>query len=317
MASYDHFSADNVALAGARDIGVFRDGKKIGRIPLGSLRPPNSERRLYSFGVISDTHINQENKPNANSNVEKAATFFSEEKDVGFVCICGDLVSSGDDEAAWISCEAYANRIGKPAHKISGNHEPWTNNASKELMKHHTGNQNVWFTKEYGEDVFLFLGVEKYIERNSRYYQNYSMATIRSIQRFLDENRNKRCFIFQHVPLLEGFEDYDIFGNYTEGFLPLSIYTHYKNITVFHGHTHRPFSDHNGNKSANINRKMGFRSVHIPALCDHCEGYVVDVYPDGIHLRGLNFETGYIPIASYFIDTQLESVSEYKYEEGD
>lgn len=308
MASYNHFSNDNVALVGSRDIGVFRDGEKVGRIPLGSLRQPNRMRRLYSFGIISDTHINQSGKPNANWNMGKAADFFESETDVEFVCNCGDLVGDGTDETAWKAYKVDVDRIGKPVYSIGGNHEQWIFDVVPSFMKDYVGNQSVWFSKVVLDDVFFFLGTYEYINTSGG-VQRFLRDDVLAIQKLLDDNRNKRCFVFHHVPITSEFE-YNIFGEYTKGSLPMSLFKHYKNITVFSGHTHSPFSKHMTNKSANVNRNNGFRAVHVPALCDHCEGYVVDVYEDGIHLRGMNFKTGYIPIASYWVDTSLVDVSE-------
>ena len=40
------------------------------------------------------------------------------------------------------------------------------------------------------------------------------------------------------------------------------------------------------------------------------EGYVVDVYKTGIHLRGRDFVKGeFLPIASYWLDTTLQNVA--------
>lgn len=324
MTAYDGFSKDNVAPAGARDIGVYKDGAKVGRIPLGSLRQPNRWRRLYSFGVISDTHIDQTSKPNANGNFEKAIAFFNKMDDVEFVCCCGDLVGDGDIESHWITYSNKVSRLEKPIYVLGGNHECFVVNEVPTLvpgyMKTYAGNDAAWHYKEINGDAFLFLGIYRYMQIEhddgvTRYYQRYRKEDILAIQKHLEDNKNKRCFVFQHVPIIEGFGDYNIFEEHNIGVLPMSVYQHYKNITVFHGHTHRPFSDHVRNKDANVNRNLGFRSVHVPALCDYCQGYVVDVYEDGIHLRGLNFETGYIPIASYWINTQLVDVSEYTYKE--
>jgi hypothetical protein len=39
------------------------------------------------------------------------------------------------------------------------------------------------------------------------------------------------------------------------------------------------------------------------------EGYVVDVYENGIHLRGRDFVKGeFLPIASYWLDTTLQTI---------
>ena len=67
-------------------------------------------------------------------------------------------------------------------------------------------------------------------------------------------------------------------------------------------------------------------SVHIPSLSvprgttsavnpsivnvyAESEGYVVDVYKNGIHLRGRDFVKGeFLPIASYWLDTTLQEI---------
>ena len=71
---------------------------------------------------------------------------------------------------------------------------------------------------------------------------------------------------------------------------------------------------------ANIDRVFGCWSVHVPSIAvprtdadgDHefqteyedSEGYVVDVYPDGIHLRGRDFvKDEFLPIASLLLGT--------------
>lgn len=76
---------------------------------------------------------------------------------------------------------------------------------------------------------------------------------------------------------------------------------------------------------ANIDRVFGCWSVHVPSIAvprtdadgdfvfqteyQDSEGYVVDVYPDGIHLRGRDFVKGkFLPIASYWLDTTLQTV---------
>ena len=81
-------------------------------------------------------------------------------------------------------------------------------------------------------------------------------------------------------------------------------------------------------KRANYSEAFGYRSVHIPSLCvprdivdgtltniyADSEGYVVDVYEDGIHLRGRDFVKGeFLPIASYWLDTTLQTIPEGTY----
>lgn len=317
MASYNHFSNDNVALVGSRDIGVFKNGEKIGRIPLGSLRQPNRERRIYSFGLISDLEIGESG---ADAKFRSALTYLGNNEDIEFVTICGDMVKAvreGESQTIkkpWFqSYQAIVLECanGKEIFAIGGNHEQWMFDVTAGYMKDYVGNQSVWNTKEFGNDIFLFLGTYQYIKNNNDGdFQKFLRKDVRAIEEVLNANRNKRCFVFHHTPFVNDAE-YNIFQEgYEKCALPRSLLQHYKNITVFSGHTHSQFEKHFGDKSANVNRNYGFRSVHVPSLGDYCEGYVVDVYEDGIHLRGLNFETGFIPVASYWIDTSLVDVSE-------
>ena len=74
---------------------------------------------------------------------------------------------------------------------------------------------------------------------------------------------------------------------------------------------------------ANIDNIFGCWSVHVPSitvprgpasptdptrveLYAESEGYVVDVYENGIHLRGRDFIKGeFLPIASYWLQTPI------------
>ena len=76
---------------------------------------------------------------------------------------------------------------------------------------------------------------------------------------------------------------------------------------------------------ANYEKVLGCHSVHVPSLAiprtdadgdfefqieyQESEGYVVDVYENGIHLRGRDFVKGeFLPIASYWLDTTLQTI---------
>ena len=101
---------------------------------------------------------------------------------------------------------------------------------------------------------------------------------------------------------------------------------HYKNVVWLHGHSHLMYQLQSIDDHANIDTSVGYRSVHIPAcsiprtansgetgcveMTNESQGYVVDVYPNGIHLRGRDFAKGeFLPIASYWMDTTLQTVA--------
>lgn len=81
---------------------------------------------------------------------------------------------------------------------------------------------------------------------------------------------------------------------------------------------------------ANLDTKYGRYSIHIPSLAvprtadEHrteldaeSEGYVADVYENGVHLRGRDFIKGeFLPVASYWLDTGLQTVEQGTYKDS-
>ena len=79
------------------------------------------------------------------------------------------------------------------------------------------------------------------------------------------------------------------------------------------------FYNQEHDSTANYTERNGFKSVHIPSLAtprdidfdnnksvddpNASEGYIVDVYPDGIHLRGWDFiANAPVPLGTLWID---------------
>ena len=82
--------------------------------------------------------------------------------------------------------------------------------------------------------------------------------------------------------------------------------------------------------TANYDNAFGIHSIHIPSLAvprddpdgdrvydtmyQESEGYVVNVYENGIHLQGRDFiRDKFLPIASYWLDTTLKIVEANTY----
>ena len=151
----------------------------------------------------------------------------------------------------------------------------------------------------------------------------------------LEANRDKRCFVFNHVyPWNDEVGDAGRYynGRYwltDDGGVGQAFYAllqHYKNVILFHGHSHLRFILQNEDEKANYGY-VGYKSVHIPSLSvprdridgttafvyAESEGYIVDVYDDYIILNGRDFidndaDGHIIPIATYKIDTTLVDV---------
>lgn len=319
MAQYKDFIPANVAPAGVRRIGIYNSkGNRVGQIPLGNLAFPVFGKKLYSFGALSDVHVVY---TTAASDFQKALTYLNDEEDVAFTCICGDLTDDGTEEqlAQYKSVvDSYSPNT--PIHAIAGNHERYSTQPT--LLEQYTG-KPLYYSFEHGDDVFIMCGCYSWSNDGV-----FTAEYLQWIYETLEANRNKRCFIFEHVfPWGDSGNPgelyfFDMFSG-TKGGVFQSLLEHYKNTVFFHGHSHTKFYLQEVDDKANYSDALGYRSVHIPSLAvprdivdsalsniyADSEGYVVDVYENGIHLRGRDFVKGkFLPIASYWLDTTLQTV---------
>ena len=322
-----NFIPENVAPLNTRRIGIYdKNGNRVGFIPLGSLTPPNPAQKLYSFGALSDVHITY---TTAQADFQKALTYLNETEDVEFTCICGDLTENGSAEQLTIY-KSYVDTYSAdtPVYAISGNHEGTDGvSVTSERIQPYTG-QPFYYSFTHGNDVFIMLG--EYRWDNSYLFED---GELQWLYEKLEANRNKRCFVFFHVfpwgdcGNANGAYQNDLFSG-MQGNVFKSLMAHYKNVTLFHGHSHFRFELQEEDLKANYSHAFGYRSVHIPSLAvprdivdgsrvdiyAESEGYVVDVYENGIHLRGRDFVKGeFLPIASYWLDTTLQTIPAKSY----
>lgn len=324
--AYNDFIPENVAPIGTRRIGIYdANGNRVGFIPLGSLTPPNPAKKLYSFGALSDVHIGYDT---ADSDFRTALNYM-DNQGIAFSCICGDLTGDGSDA---LLAQYKAIVGGRSVYAIAGNHEGMTANVETRIATY-TG-KPLYYSFTHGNDVFIMVGTiggEMYTDGVV-----FADGELQWLYETLETNRNRRCFVFQHI--FAGVENEPVCGNagglYTnwcwhntnECLVFESLMKHYKNVTWFHGHSHLRYSlQKYGQLYANYSTADGYRSVHIPSITvlredadgngtlDNVyagsEGYVVDVYPDGIHLRGRDFVKGeFLPLASYWQDTTLQTI---------
>lgn len=319
--AYTDFIPENVALLNTRRIGIYDgNGNRVGFIPLGSLTPPTQGQKQYSFGALSDVHIVYST---AQTDFQKALTYLNETEDVEFTCVCGDLTENGSAEQLAVY-KSYVDTYSAdtPVYAIAGNHESTNEPTTTAKIQPYTG-QPLYYSFNHGNDVFIMLGEYRW---NNSYL--FTDEELQWLYETLEANRNKRCFVFFHVfpwgdsGNANGAYQNDLFSG-TQGNVFKSLMTHYKNVTLFHGHSHFKFYLQEEDPKANYSNAFGYRSVHIPSLAvprdivdgsrvdiyADSEGYVVDVYSDGIHLRGRDFVKGeFLPIASYWLDTILQTV---------
>lgn len=321
MIKHEDFIKNNVAPKTARRLGVYdANGMRVGQIPLGGLAFPDAGAKLYSFGALSDVHIVYQT---AADDFKRALTYLNNDEDVAFTCICGDLTDDGsDEELAQYKTVVDEYSSDTPVYAIAGNHEATDRYVTSDIIQPYTG-QPLYYSFTHGDDVFIMCGEYRW---NASYI--FAEGELQWLYETLEANRNKRCFVFFHVfPWGDcgnagGLYSFDLFTG-TPGSVFQSLLKHYKNTIFFHGHSHLKFYLQEVDKKANYSEALGYRSVHIPSLAvprdivdgsllkiyADSEGYVVDVYKNGIHLRGRDFVKGeFLPIASYWLDTTLQTV---------
>lgn len=344
MASYEDFIKENVALPGVRRIGIYdRNGNRVGFIPLGSLTPPTPGQKMYSFGAISDVHL-QNTGALAPTDFERALRYLNETENVDLICIAGDLTQAGTaEELAEYKQYVDAYSPNTPVYEITGNHEGRSASIATDFQTY-TG-KPLYYSFEHKGDVFIMVGCQPTSDPGGWPVSGglFTKAELQWLYETLEENRNKRCFVFQHARPDGGsgntFDIYhlDIWGdgkNLKEQTIFESLMHHYKNAHHFHGHTHLKFYLQYGSDIANIDHNFGGWSIHIPSISlprdgdstgsdskvdvgADSEGYVVDVYENGIHLRGRDFVKGmFLPIASYWLDTTLQTIPAGTYKDS-
>lgn len=339
---YTHFVKQNIAPKGAKRIGVYNsNGERIGSIALGKLKPPK-EGKLYSFGLLSDIHVNLLSGDNNAVTFEHAMYHFADQK-CDFVCISGDLTNTGFymyendatidtvnwyDEAQFAEykriCDLHPNM---PVYECCGNHEGYVKPITENLaeLEEFTGNGLV-HTKTQGNDVFIFVGQSE--ENTPMSKEHFEWLGTK-----LEENKDKRCFVFIH-PYVDSSDSGNPNGlhrtplfNYTNvskhGYDKstfITLMANYPNAILFHGHSHMMFENQEKVSNANYSENLGFKSVHVPstAYCrdirsgsmvnkEVAQGYIVDVYDDCVVLNGMDFiNNQYVPLGVYKIDIMGE-----------
>lgn len=305
------FISQNIAPRGAKEISVYdSNGDKVGTVPLGRLSSKSLGDKLYSFGLVSDIHLTVDT---ALDDYQRALTYLTEVEKVDFIHVNGDIGKIGS-LSEFQKFKEYNDNYAPntPVHLACGNHDAQYGTVHNVLMTY-TGNPLYHsFTK--GDDVFIVFGVANWSS------EVFTTEQLQWLYELLEANRNKRCFVFQHIMRTDGcgnahnkYPRDDL--NNTAGQVFLSLMEHYKNVIWVHGHSHTTFNLQNVFSIANYDRLFGCQSVHVPSLSipkDHnheiiyedSEGYVVDVYENGIHLRGRDFVgEKFLPIASYWLDT--------------
>ena len=340
---YREFIAENAPPKTATKIGVYAEnGARVGEIALGWLNRFMSQWNLnYSFAVISDVHIG---KGDSVEDLTNATAYFDSDNNIEFAVICGDVVDDGKEITELETYQNIVANVQTPIYTAMGNHESINLDVSgaetdisgnyasiSQYFKqnaHPTINQELYYSFNKGNDVFIILGVYG----NFNYGRTFSDDELQWLYETLEANRNKRCFLFHHYFPKNGSGDavncYSSDGlKGIQGEVFYNLLRHYKNVIYFHGHSHASFRVRELNKYNTIDKEYGHYSVHVPSLMwttypnangdayvkdqETGEGYIVEVYSTGVLLKGRDFEKNmFVPLGTYFLETTIQEVKE-------
>ncbi|MBQ8743331.1 MAG: metallophosphoesterase [Clostridia bacterium] len=303
------FIPQNVVPMEAVRIGVYDSyGIKAGIIPIDKSGDPDKGELLYTFAALSDVHLPYEG---SKQDFEKALNYLNGDGRVDFICICGDLTGEGTKE----ELEEYKEFVEKHSpnvniYEITGNHE--NHDSSKhndQSIMPYTGDP-LFYTVEKGDDLFIMLGI-----KSAGKGSLFDIGTLIWLEKTVKQNKDKRCFLFQHVRPTdtsgnaEGKYKVDLWGG-EEAELFEKIVKNNPNLFFFHGHSHQPFSSQALESNGIYDNSHGYHSFHIPSITSprfggkNGEGYIIEVYENGVLLRGRDFADGkFVPTAEYYIAT--------------
>lgn len=329
---YEHFIPQNIASKGAKNIGVYNGNAKICTIPFGRMEQPTSTK-LYSFGLLSDTHICPElaEGTTVSARLDNALTWFEEQGCV-FVAHCGDMVNVGFENpkgtynpSQFIEYQRIRNlHPNLPIYACAGNHESYNADIInyENEYKTYTGH-DIRFTVEHNNDAFIFLGQPKaatlYVDGGT-----LPVPELAWLGNQLTANADKRCFVFIH-PYMDGDSGDTLDKNpndllpvgYVSNQIKTALANHGRAI-LFHGHSHFIPSMQELDELTNYTDINGFPSVHVSSLGwaayvnesneyvkDTTEGvgYIVDVYDNFIVINGRDFvRNQWTPLGTLKID---------------
>ena len=319
--SYAGLIAQNVAPQEATIIGVYNaSGTRMGGIAVVESFHKDLGEKLYSFGAISDTHIGY---ATAETDLENALSYFEKDASIAFIANCGDLATGGA-EANLSAYKSIVNGCSKPIYEIAGNHEASRGHLAMDGIKVYTG-EDLYYSFTQGDDVYIMVGMY-----DVHAGEQFSEEELLWLYQTLEENRNKRCFVFMHLNPRDGSGDAinldlegDMLSN-NRGDTFYNLMDHYENVIWFHGHTHEKFETQELAAMNTYDNIFGIHSLHIPSLSvpryaeegvltddkAASEGYVVDVYEEAVVLRGRDFVSGkFLPIASFCLDTTPKTIA--------
>ena len=290
---------------------------------IGLKRVPKDEGLLYSFGLISDIHIDNDHDGDgkdaalSDEDYMNALRLF-EEEGANFIAYCGDMVvDNGSAEKDYIRIVECLETSKLPNYVIKGNHDK---SGDTEYFDTYISPAS-FYQVNYGDDILVFISSGSDTHAGG----GMTRGRVGLVKDTIANNPNQRIFIFQHY-FFRGYGSGDGNGGIYNGtsigdgtreehplayeFMDAVIES--PNVISCHGHSHCEFSIQDTCSYANMYHADGeCWDIHVPSCAKpryldangnltsgygSSEGYLVKVYEDKIIFKALDLATNeYLP----------------------
>ncbi len=310
-------------------------------IPTEKRFPKKTVERNYRFASYSDVHIDGVYKTYSYADEHLRCAFdTAAARDADFVALSGDYVNNNVDYSGISSYEwkTYERILSEsdfcnPVYEAIGNHELWQGvaNGTADFVRA-TGldgdastASKPYFEKTLGGDHFIFMAMEGGFYPDVT--EEFTSAQLDWLEDLLKKysGDGKNIYVIEHSLFykygagdrVDGDPYYDIpLKDTQESTRRLkTIFETYKDVIFLSGHTHIAFkeqynySDNNGSSCQMIHNSSvgGTRPIVNGDLdrqypLDQTEGFIVDVFDDGIIFNGANlYYNLYDPNCCYIV----------------
>lgn len=267
-----------------------------GDIPLGN--------KLYTFGVTSDIHLRPDNYGQGIDDFNRTIPLL-QNLGAEFVGISGDLGYYGNTNELELYKSALDTLATVPFHVVRGNHDKPFSDADWQTYTGFAPNHEF----VYNGDVFLFVSLDYVNNTTGTVDVGYAVG-LAWLKERLARYKGARIFVFIHFPPTgySGLADGQYYGwssASTEDEAFVKAINQTKNVVVFTGHTHYRLNVQETYDNMNIYRFNASNTalVHVPSnsrprdasgttVEQYSEGYIVEVYEQGLVIRGIDFVSG-------------------------
>ena len=267
-----------------------------GDIPLGN--------KLYTFGAISDIHLRPDNYGHGIDDFNRTIQLL-QNLGAEFVGISGDVGYYGNTNELELYKSALDTLATVPFHAVRGNHDKPFSDADWQTYTGFAPNHEF----VYNGDVFLFVSLDYVNNTTGTVDVGYAVG-LAWLKERLARYKGARIFVFIHFPPTgySGLADGQYYGwssASTEDEAFVKAINQTKNVVVFTGHTHYRLNVQETYDNMNIYRFNASNTalVHVPSnsrprdasgttVEQYSEGYIVEVYEQGLVIRGIDFVSG-------------------------